>query len=140
MEKIFVTIYLVGFLGATANHLIDIRSQGLLPYKFAPIYLNFFWTSLVIIDPLAAILLLIRVRIGLYFSIVVILVDLAVNIPYFFFIGGVGAGAKGIVLSQMIFALFLFFTFPYVRKSILKSTRAEQPAALGFGQKSGPHL
>ena len=112
MERLCVAIYVVCFLCATVNHLNDVRSQGFLPYKFAPIYLNFFWTSLTIIDPLAAILLLTKVRIGLYLSIVVILMDISVNIPYFFFIAKVGSGSKGIVLSQIIFAFFLFHTFP----------------------------
>ena len=49
-EKAFVIVYALCFLGAALNHFNDIRVGGWLPYKYAPLYLNVFWTSLLFID------------------------------------------------------------------------------------------
>lgn len=116
-EKAFVVIYVLCFLGAALNHLNDIRIGGWLPYRYAPVYLNAFWTSLLFFDLAVVFLLILRVKAGICLAIAVMVTDLLVNIPYFFFINDLGSYAKLIVSSQIVFAVFLVITAPNVFKA-----------------------
>ena len=53
--------------------------HGWLPYHNAPLPLNFFWTALVALDLMAAVLLLMRPDVGLIMSMVLMCADVAVN-------------------------------------------------------------
>jgi hypothetical protein len=46
-------------------HINDLWQHGWLPYRFAPLPLNVYWTSLAFLDALAALLLLAQPRAGL---------------------------------------------------------------------------
>jgi hypothetical protein len=62
-----------------AVHLFDIASGGMFPYRFAPLPVNVYWTSLAALDLLAAFLLWRRISIGLVLSVAIMLSDVAVN-------------------------------------------------------------
>jgi hypothetical protein len=62
-----------------ATHLVEIGRDGMLPYRFAPIALNAFWTSLAAIDLVAAGLLWYRPRAGLLLTLAIMIADVGVN-------------------------------------------------------------
>jgi hypothetical protein len=54
--------------------------HGWLPYRFAPLPLNAYWTSLTFLDAFAAVLLLWQPRIGLALALLIIASDVALNL------------------------------------------------------------
>ncbi|MEU6483614.1 hypothetical protein [Streptomyces sp. NPDC046887] len=63
-------------VGTTA-HLTDLLRHGPRPYDWAPLWLNLYWTSLTLLDPLAALLLLGGHRRGLDLACAIAVSDLA---------------------------------------------------------------
>jgi hypothetical protein len=74
-------------LGAGFGHVIQLWQGGWLPYRFAPVSLNAYWTALTFFDPLAAVLLLWRPRIGLIAALLIISSDVAINFFARFYLG-----------------------------------------------------
>jgi hypothetical protein len=73
-------LFAVCFLGACAVHVIDLWRHGWLPYHFAPLPLNAYWTALTFLDAFAAVLLLWRPRAGLALTLLIITSDVALNL------------------------------------------------------------
>ncbi len=65
-------------VGAVA-HLVDLVQHGLHPYDWAPTWLNLYWTSLAVLDPLAAVLLLGGRRRGADLTCAIMVTDVAAN-------------------------------------------------------------
>ena len=65
---------------ACAVHLLDLWRHGWLPYRFAPLPLNAYWTSLTLLDALAAVMLLCLPRAGLMLALLIIVSDVAINL------------------------------------------------------------
>jgi hypothetical protein len=65
---------------ASIVHINDLWQHGWLPYRFAPLPLNVYWTVLAFLDALAALLLLARPRAGLALTLLVIVSDVALNL------------------------------------------------------------
>jgi hypothetical protein len=61
-------------------HVSDLLTHGWLPYRFAPLPFNIYWTSLTLLDALAAIVFLYDLRVGLAFALVIITSDVALNL------------------------------------------------------------
>lgn len=100
-----VAVYVAAYAAATAFHAADIIRWGLLPYRFAPLPLNIFWTSLVVIDPLViALLLLGWRRSGIGLALATISADVAVN-SYALF----GLGYSEFSVSLQLQTAFLGF-------------------------------
>src|SRR5215467_10941746 len=74
-------------IGACVIHLLAIWKYGWLPYRFAPMPLNVYWTTLTFWDALAAVLLLFWPTAGLMLALVIITSDVAVNIFARFYLG-----------------------------------------------------
>ncbi len=72
-------LFAVCFLGACAVHVFDLWRHGWLPYHFAPLPLNAYWTALTFLDALVAALLFWLPRIGLALAILIITSDVALN-------------------------------------------------------------
>src|SRR5215472_11074951 len=72
----------LAFCLATASivHINDLWQHGWLPYRFAPLPLNVYWTVLTLFDALAAVLLLWRPRTGLALTLLIISSDIALNL------------------------------------------------------------
>jgi membrane protein HdeD len=68
-------------------HIKDLWQHGWLPYRFAPLPLNVYWTVLAFLDALAALLLLARPRGGLALTLLVIVSDVALNLFARFYLG-----------------------------------------------------
>ena len=58
----------------------DLWQHGWLPYSFAPLPLNAYWTVLTFLDALAAVLLLCQPRFGLALALLIITSDVAINL------------------------------------------------------------
>ena len=65
---------------ACAVHLADLWRHGWLPYHFAPLALNAYWTALTLFDALAAVLLLWHPRVGLALALIIITSDVTLNL------------------------------------------------------------
>jgi hypothetical protein len=72
---------------ASIVHINDLWQHGWLPYRFAPLPLNVYWTALASLDALAALLLLARLRAGLALTLLIIVSDLALNLLARFYVG-----------------------------------------------------
>ena len=70
----------VCLLAACIIHVSDIWRHGWLPYRFAPLPLNVYWTSLAFFDALAAFLLVVSPRIGLFLALLIITSDVSLNL------------------------------------------------------------
>lgn len=100
-------LWSTGFLVGTISHALDISMFGWLPYEFMPFGFNLYWTSLVFLDPLAAVLIWLRPRWGLWLGCPIMASDLLVNAWTVF-----GAGYSELLPSlgfQAIFAAFVFY-------------------------------
>lgn len=111
-------------LGAGLGHVIQLWQGGWLPYRFAPLSLNAYWTALTFLDPIAAILLLWRPRIGLILALLIIISDVAINFFARFYLG--------FHLSTLALTLQSFFLVAVV--SVILYVRAHQTVATSPAQ------
>ncbi len=107
MPAIAKIIWTVGFLVGTITHSLDIFHGGWLPYDFRPLPFNIYWTSLVVLDPLAALLVWVRERWGVVLGIAIMASNVLVN-GYTAFIAGYEEFYTGFAF-QSVFAAFVFF-------------------------------
>jgi hypothetical protein len=119
--KVLFALYALCFLWGTHNHVVDLRRGGFLPYTYAPLPFNIYWTSLTLLDPLAALLLFVLPYHGMVLAVAIMVSDIAVNLyaAYVLFPGTMMPDRA--LLSQMAFALFLFVTVPFAWKRLRKS-------------------
>jgi hypothetical protein len=72
-----VQVAVLGYGGVV--HVVQLATGGWPPYRWAPIWLAIYFTSLTLFDPLAAVLLWARRATGLYLGILVLATDAAAN-------------------------------------------------------------
>lgn len=65
--------------GGAVAHITDLLRHGLRPYDWAPGWLNFYWSSLAVLDPFVAVLLLRGKRRGANLACVIVATDIAAN-------------------------------------------------------------
>jgi hypothetical protein len=87
-------------LGACGIHVADLLRYGWLPYRFAPLSCNIYWTSLTLLDALVAIVLLLQTSFGLLLALVIITSDVAINLFELF---GLGLHVQSLPLLLQIF-------------------------------------
>jgi hypothetical protein len=86
--------------------------HGWLPYRFAPLPLNAYWSALAFFDALVAILLLCRPRAGLFLALLIITSDVALNMFARFYLG---LHLRTVALSlQSLFFIAVVATALYV--------------------------
>ena len=73
------SVYAACLAGATVNHVRSVLAQGWLP-EHLPWPTAAYWSSLTLLDPLAALLLFIRPRIGVAATIAIITSDVVHNV------------------------------------------------------------
>lgn len=104
-EFIIRIIYALCLIGAGINHLTSLIIHGLFwDYNHAPLISRFFWTSLTFFDPLAAILLFIKTKLGLILTFLIIFVDVIHN-------AWLLLDEERTLLNQMFIAQFIFLIF-----------------------------
>jgi hypothetical protein len=118
---------------AGLRHAADVLHGGWLPYHFAPLPINVFWTSLVLWDALSAALLWRWPRLGLPFGVVVMLIDVGVN--------GWWAGKTGIVGQLGVWTLMAQAAFLGLLVGLLAAkVHASPHQQKAPAQKQGPGL
>lgn len=79
-QRIALGVYITCFAIGTVTHARDFWALGLRPYEGAPIFLEAFWSSLVVLDPaVVALLLFGKRRAGLVLAAIIMLLDVAAN-------------------------------------------------------------
>ena len=80
LSRPVLIIFSACLAAACAVHLADLWRHGWLPYHFAPLALNAYWTALTLFDALAAVLLLWHPRAGLALALIIITSDVTLNL------------------------------------------------------------
>ncbi|MBX7481862.1 hypothetical protein [Qipengyuania qiaonensis] len=99
-------LWSAGFIIGTATHTLDLINYGWLPYEFRPLPFNIYWTSLTLLDPLAALLIWVRESWGIALGIAIMASNVLVN-GYTLLIGYDEFFIP--LLMQSAFAAFVFF-------------------------------
>ncbi|WP_444956784.1 hypothetical protein [Microbulbifer sp. ZKSA002] len=79
MERICIAIISLCLIIGGVTHIFDNLHFGFLPYKFAPTWVNLYWSSLGIIDFLAVYLLLKRRKHGITLTLLIMISDVVIN-------------------------------------------------------------
>ena len=103
----FQVLWVIGFLIGTTTHTADLIFGGLDVYGGFPAGVRLFWVSLTILDPVTAVLIILRRRSGIVLGSAVIIADIAVNWTVFATIGGLSVFG---VVSQSLFAVLIAVT------------------------------
>ncbi|MEL7199686.1 MAG: hypothetical protein AAGL10_15355 [Pseudomonadota bacterium] len=106
MPTIAKIIWSLGFVIGTITHTLDLYTMGWLPYDFRPLPWNIYWTSLTFLDPLAAVLIWLRERWGVWLGIAIMASNVLVN-GYTYVIGFENFAFS--LTLQSLFAAFVFF-------------------------------
>jgi len=106
---------IVCFLGAGVRHLADVWQGGWLPYGEVPLWSNVFWTMLVLLDPLAAVLLALRSRLGAVLALLVMVADVAINSYWACRLGASGGVGALTLPAQAFFLGVVLAGFPLLR-------------------------
>jgi len=118
--KILLIIYLLSFLGATYNHVMDLIKFGFFPYQRlnsnVPVWLNIYWTLLTLVDPLAIVLLLYFIDVGLVLYGMVIVSDVLINYWFMISTKGLSSLMNFGQISQLLFLIFYLATVLFIHK------------------------
>ncbi|RPK83643.1 hypothetical protein [Streptomyces sp. ADI98-10] len=119
-------------------HVVDLVRHGLWAHAWAPGWLNLYWSSLAVLDPLAAVLLLRGKRIGLDLACGVMVTDLAANLYAAYGLRDSGLLAEPGLQRIVVFALFVFGAAPFVRRWLVQGPLSPAGCRSGPGTASGP--
>ena len=111
--RALLALLVAGLAAGTATHAENIARAGARPQPGLPVFHNLFWTSLVVVDPLVAGVLLIRPRVGVWLDLGLMIVDLAVNLS--------SLGLIGPVVLQLGYAVLAALAIPVVRTRVRPS-------------------
>ncbi|MEW2330728.1 hypothetical protein AB0880_23300 [Micromonospora chersina] len=100
--RLVVTVEVAVLSYGGVVHLVQLATGGWPPYRWAPTWLAIYFTSLTLLDPLAASLLWARRTIGLYLGILILVTDAAANGYAVYGLSGATATAR---ISQAIISL-----------------------------------
>ena len=107
VQRIALGVYVACFAIGTVSHALDFLLLGLRPYSWGPPMLEAFWSSLVVLDPIAAGLLLFgQRRAGLALAAIIMVCDVAAN-SYAFFVLGIEGFAVALPLQTAFFGFVL---------------------------------
>jgi glucose dehydrogenase len=118
--------YALCLLGAASTHVLTIATHGLFwDYGGVPIATRIYWTSLTVLDPLAAILLFARPRVGLLFTLAIITTDVAHN-TWMMQQSTAPNWWNWMYVLQVIFLVFVLLSIPFAwRATQPESTRKQ---------------
>jgi hypothetical protein len=105
--RLVVAVQIAVLSYGSVVHAVQLATGGWPPYRWAPIWLAIYFTSLTMLDPLAASLLWARRTLGLYLSILVLVTDAAANGYAVYALPGASATAR---ISQAIISLLALAT------------------------------
>ncbi|TGE12618.1 hypothetical protein [Hymenobacter elongatus] len=114
--RVVLTIYSGCFLIGTYTHAAGLLRLGWLAAP-VPVAIGIYWDALTVLDPLAAVLVWWRPRVGIGLAVVIMASDISVN-TYVYLAGYFGPPVAHLVpvtlLEQALFGLFVFVTAPGV--------------------------
>lgn len=105
------------FVGSL-SHLTDLVRHGLYPYAWAPGWLNLYWSSLAVLDTLAAALLIGGRRRGMDLTCAVMATDTAANWYAAYGIQHTGLADQPGLRRLLAFAVLVFCAAPFVRRHL----------------------
>ncbi|MDV8025020.1 hypothetical protein [Rhodococcus sp. IEGM 1330] len=112
--EVVTYLFAAVFTYGTVVHLVQLVGGGGDPYPGVPTAIAWFFVALVVLDPLAAILIVRRRRVGLLIGATTLLLDAAanavVNYPPHDLTDGVTAGRVGQVVVTALAVLLVFVT------------------------------
>jgi hypothetical protein len=97
-------------------HVVQLTTGGWPPYQWAPSWLAIYFTSLTVLDPLAAFLLWARQTSGLCIGIAVLVTDAAANGYAVYFLPAAPATARVAQAVVSLLAVAAVITAPRVRR------------------------
>ena len=86
MDRVVIFVLCICLFIAGATHIFDNLYYGFLPYKFAPEWINFYWTVLAVIDIVAVYLLVKHRNVGLMLTLIIMFSDVAINSFAFYYL------------------------------------------------------
>lgn len=104
---------IAGLVVGTATHVENLARAGLVPRPDLPLGCNVFWSALVVVDPAAALVLLLRPRVGVVLVVGLMVVDLAVNLAFL--------GLTRPIAAQIVYAVVALGSVPIVMTSVPRS-------------------
>jgi hypothetical protein len=107
LQAVLVITLVVGLLVGTATHAMDIARAGLIPRPELPLGCNLFWSALVVVDPIVALVLLLRPRTGVRLVVGLMAIDLTVNLA--------ALGLTAPVAAQIGYTVAALVAVPVVR-------------------------
>ena len=113
LDAAILIVFIVGFTGATYNHASDIVRDGVFPYAKrygAPEMFNIYWTSLILLDPFAIIVLCFNVRSGYGVALCIMLANVSVNLFATSNYWMLPVYRNNAFMMQTAFLMFLLFT------------------------------
>lgn len=111
LQKKLYLIYIISFSIATSTHIRDLLLGGFLPYAGKPLWANIYWTSLTLLDPLAILLLLFRLRTGMILYAFIIVTDVLINLYFTISLAGISGVYNIYMMGQLFFLFFLILTW-----------------------------
>ena len=131
--KTILFVHIVGMLMGTSTHLIWVLENGFLSDNYnASLFSKLFWDSLTFLDPLVALLLFIRPKVGIYLTLFIISFDIIHN--NIFYIDELYLNPPGfsewvvkywMIIGQIVFGLFVALTFKSNLKEIKLKTAVD---------------
>ncbi|MFB7373427.1 hypothetical protein ACFC0D_26650 [Streptomyces sp. NPDC056222] len=106
------------FLFGAVVHVTDLLRHGLQAYEWAPKWLNIYWSSLALLDLLAAALLISGMRRGTDLACVIMATDLAANWYAIHGIQHSSLAAQPGLQRLVVFTAFVLGTAPFVRRHL----------------------
>ncbi|MGH8377467.1 MAG: hypothetical protein ACRER7_00780 [Gammaproteobacteria bacterium] len=79
IARLIILVYVLCLLVGTSTHAYQIWVGGWLPYKTVPAPVNIYWTLLVIADFIAVVFLFWRPRVGIVFTVLIMISDVIIN-------------------------------------------------------------
>jgi hypothetical protein len=121
-------IYAICLTGAGLNHARDIVNGGWLPYTSVPSAVNWYWTSLIALDLLAATLLFIQPKAALLLTLAIIVSDVGINSYLQYSVAPEGWYGNASLQLQTLFLGFVLGSFAFLVGSTV-GPRNDPPSA-----------
>jgi len=122
-------VYAICLLAGASTHVWTVATQGLFwDYGGVPVISRIYWTSLTLLDPLAALLLFSRPRAGLVMTLAIIVSDVVHN-TWLMVRSPSSDWLNWMYVAQVLFLAFVLATIRYAWRG--HSTRGRTRPALG---------
>ena len=128
--RVILIIQSIAMLMGASTHISWAIQNGFLSEHYnAPLATQLFWDSLTFLDPLAALLLILRPKFGVLLTLIVITVDVVHNNLFYsneLYLSSISLNdwilKYWMILGQILFAIFVYLTFRKNWKSILEAS------------------